>query len=273
MELALGKFTEKVSSESLFTEMYFNLSEELAAYLKKQTEQQQFVLNHKVLSDFFAPYHYLEPIDQRTYQKYITKESKRIAIDIITLNYTDSIEKLTGYSKESHMMFNDVVYWINRICHRHGRLGDTVLLGVNDPDQIANESFKQNKVINDLLVKPTSIASMRSDNDLLCKAMINDAQIIILMGVSLGETDACLWDDVVKTLDRVNPPLIVYFHHSSESIPITRKQLLGRKEEEVRRYLYERLKVPENHQSDKEILIGYNKNIFVVEKKASAPKP
>lgn len=269
MELALGKFTQKIGSESLFTELYYDLCDNLSAYLQAEAEKRQLSPDPKILGDFFEPYRYLEPVDQRTYQGYFTRlidrDIKRLKINIITLNYTDTIEKLTGFSKGSHSTYGDVYYWINRICHRHGRIGDTILLGVNDESQVANESFKQNQVVTDCLVKPASIVSMRSDNDLLCKDMISEAGIIILFGVSLGETDACLWNDIVKTLDRKDPSLIVYFHHCSETIPITRKQLLGRKEEEVRKLLYKRLGVPENHQSDREILVGYNKKIFVIE--------
>lgn len=269
MELALGKFTQLVESESLFTELYYDLCENLSAYLQAETEKRRFALNPKILGDFFDPNRYLEPIDQRTYQEHfarlIDKDMGRVSVNVITLNYTDTIEKLTGFSGASHMSFDSVFYWINGICHRHGRIGDTILLGVNDEKQIANEAFKQNVMVKECLIKPTSIMSMRSENDLLCKDMIDNAGIIVLFGVSLGETDACLWNDVVQSLDRKDPALIVYFHHSSVIIPTTRKQLLGRKEAEVRKLLYKRLGVPETHQSDREILVGYNKKIFVDE--------
>lgn len=272
MELALGKFTEKVGSESLMEELYYNLSDELTAYLQTEIKKKKFAQSNKILNDLFEPYRYLEPMDQRTYQDHFRRlsdgDKTSITFNIITLNYTDTIEKLTGYPQESSKTYNRLYYVVKNICHRHGRLGDTILLGVDNDKQIANESFKQNRSVIDYLVKPASITSMRSDNDMLCKSMIKDAEIIILFGVSLGETDACLWRDVVKTLDRNNPALLVYFHHSLESIPPTRKQLLGRKEEEVRRFLYQRLGVPEKHQSDRNILVGYNKGIFVDKKAA-----
>lgn len=73
MELALGKFTQKIGSESLFTELYYDLCDNLSAYLQAEAEKRQLSPDPKILGDFFEPYRYLEPVDQRTYQGYFTR--------------------------------------------------------------------------------------------------------------------------------------------------------------------------------------------------------
>jgi hypothetical protein len=145
-------------------------------------------------------------------------------------------------------------------------LDDTILLGVNDEQQIANDLFKTEPAVRDYLIKKEAIASMRTYNELLCENYINTSDIIVLFGVSLGATDMYLWDKIVKRMNGLNMPLLVYFQHSKEVIPNTRRQLLGRKMVAVRKFLYDRMRIPEKLQSEARILIGYNKDIFKIKR-------
>lgn len=266
MELALGRFSEKVNSESEFSEMYFDLSERLSEYLSQETKTKQLDRTSKITSDLFLPFRYLEPLDQRFYLAYSDKfpsdKQKHNHVNIITLNYTDTIERLVEFSKPNSTLVDNTVYSIDTICHRHGTLDDTILIGVNDEQQISKVSFKENQAVKNLLVKPMAIDAMRSDNDLVCKELIGRANVIILFGVSLGATDACLWKDVVDRMGSPGKPLLLYFHYSSVRIPKSRKQLLGIKEAEAREFLYSRLKMPEELQDNERVLIGYDKDIF-----------
>lgn len=265
MELALGKFSKNITSDNEFMEMYFDLSEKLSDYLSQESKKKQFSKNTKIVNDFCLPFHYLEPLDQRYYMPYynsLINNIQRVTIDVITLNYTDTIEKLTGYLTSNFTYIGDVAFNIGNICHRHGVLGDTILLGVDNEQQISNEAFKKNQTVKNLLSKPMALDAMRSDNDVTCKELINNAKIIVLYGVSLGETDASLWKDVVRRFSSKDAPLLVYFHYSTDHIPQNRKQLLGTREDQTRKYLYERMGIPETLQSKERILVGYDKDIF-----------
>lgn len=267
MEIALGKFTNKLSSENEFLEMYFDLSDRLSEYLEKESEKKKLSKRESVLEDFFEPFRYLEPLDQRVYQNYCDQflgNNKRPVFDVnvVTLNYTSSIESLVGFPSTLNVSLSTGLYSLHNICHLHGVLGDTILIGVNEEQQIDNVAFKQNQAVKDCLIKPEAIAAMRSDKKLLCGNYIDKADVIILFGVSLGSTDAYLWKAIVDHLAKNYRPMLVYFHHSSEVIPANRKQLLGRKVAQTREYLYQRLGVPENLQSEEQILVGYNKGVF-----------
>lgn len=270
MELAFGKFTKKVHSEEELTDMYFDLSERLSEFLTQESQKKVFTQNAKILRDFFEPFHYLEPLDQRYYRthynKYYDRDRKNAQVNIITLNYTNTLESLLGPEAKRGMSIGNEFYRVNNICHRHGTLGDTILLGVNDEQQILNESFKNSQSAKDFLVKPMAIDAMRSDNDVICQEMIQNANIIVLFGVSLGDTDANLWKYVVEHLTNTNT-LLVYFHHTDDIIPPNRKQLLGVKESQARAFLYVRMGLPENLQSKTMVLIGYNKDIFMTKDK------
>lgn len=266
MELALGRFSKKVTSESDFTEMYFDLSEKLSEYLLSESEKKQFVRNAKIVNDLCLPFRYLEPLDQRFYLSYydtfIKESNKHNHINIITLNYTDTIERLVGLSSGNSTIIDKTVYTIDNICHRHGELNDTILLGVNDEQQVLNASFRENQSVKNLLVKPMAINAMRSDNDIVCKEMIGNADVIVLFGVSLGATDARLWEYVVGHLESITKPMLLYFHYSTDHIPKNRKQMLGVREAEARNYLYEHIKMPLKLQSNNRVLIGYDKSIL-----------
>lgn len=269
MELALGDFSRNVKSDEEFAELYFDLSDRLADYLKQEFESKQFNEKDQLLMDLFQPFNYLEPLDRRLYLKHFnlfaSKSNDVVDVNVVTLNYTTTLESLIGNPSRANTVLNKTYYSLRNICHLHGVLGDTILIGVNDESQIANESFKQNLAIRDYLVKPEAIASMRSDRSLLCHDYVDKANIIVLFGVSLGATDANLWKMIVRRL-ATDSALLVYFHYSSEIIPSNRKQLLGRKEAQAREYLYRQLMIPENLQSQEKILIGYNKDIFKIKK-------
>ena len=267
MEIALGKFTNKVDSEDEFIEMYFDLSDRLAEYLKQESENAKLSKQSRMVDDLFEPFRYLEPLDQRLYLNHCNKflgngNRAVVEVNVVTLNYTDSIERLVGSQHLRNVSMESGSFSLCNICHLHGVLDDTILVGVNDEQQIANNSFQQNQAIKDCLVKPEAIAAMRSDKSILCHGFIKKADIIILYGVSLGATDANLWKAVVDRLASNDHPLLVYFHHSLKVIPRNKKQLLGRKEAEVRELLYQRLGLPKNLQSKDRILVGYNKEIF-----------
>jgi len=273
MEIALGKFTKKVNSSDELTDMYFDLSEKLADYLQKESQRKVFNQNSKVLQDLFEPDRYLEPLDQRYYKAHYNahynRDQRTTHIDIITLNYTSTIEWLLGPVNKRNMNIGSTFYNVSNVCHRHGMLGDTILIGVNDEQQISNESFKKDQAVKDLLVKPMAIDAMRSDNDVACKELIHNASIIVLFGVSIGETDANLWKDVVNRL-RGGDTMLIYFHHSDDTIPANRKQLLGVKEARTRDYLYSHLGLPESLQLNNKVLVGYNKDIFKIKEDKKA---
>lgn len=267
MEIALGKFTKKVDSEDEFVEMYFDLSDRLAEYLKQESEKVGLNKQSHMVEDLFEPFRYLEPLDQRLYlshcNKFFGNGNRAVAeVNVVTLNYTSSIERLIGSQRLRNVSMESGSFSLGTICHLHGMLGDTILVGVNDEQQIANDSFKQNQAVRDCLVKPEAIAAMRSDKSILCQGFIKKADIIILYGVSLGATDANLWKAVTERLAKVEQPMLVYFHHSLKIIPRNKKQLLGRKEAEARELLYQRLNLPQDLHSDNRILVGYNKEIF-----------
>ena len=268
MEFALGAFTNQVNSEETLNELYFDLSDRLSEYLKMESDKYSFSRNTKIINDFCEPYHYLESLDERIYRNYLSyganDEHELGIINIVTLNYTHTIEQLLNFPSKDTYVYVSGKYRIGDVCHIHGVLDDTILLGVNDEQQIGNDLFKTEPAVRDYLIKKEAIASMRTDNELLCENYINTSDIIVLFGVSLGATDMYLWEKIVNRMDSINKPLLVYFQHSKETIPNNRRQLLGRKMAAVRKFLYDRMNIPEKLQLEKRILIGYNKDIFKI---------
>lgn len=217
MEKGLGLFTKEIANSEDFDTLYFYLSDILQEYLK--TEEARFTpsetLKNKFQKDFFSIRGNLADSDKLRYDTYLNSISASTSIkdiSIMTLNYTNTLEKLfsIGDKKLPLVYFNNNNI-LRKIIHIHGILNDTIILGVDNEEQISNKNFKNDLGIKDYLIKKQSYDSIKTTNHIECKNLINKAKIIILYGVSLGDTDKSWWriigDNLIK---RKNLALIQY---------------------------------------------------------------
>lgn len=237
MEEALGVFTSKVNSAKDFENLYFSISDYLQYYLKNEDAMFIPMNNYcsKCKKDFGTISSYLGDIDKTSYQSYRKKCSLGQDITIITLNYTSTIEKLLSYNNTLLDLGNGK--YIRQIIHLHGMLDDSIIIGVDNEEQIANKAFASNEDIKDFLIKEQANKTMKYNRHLLCETRIKEANLIILYGVSLGKTDAHWWNLIGEQLkDRTDLAIIQFLYKPTELIP-TRKQILGRIEREQRNCL------------------------------------
>ena len=164
MELALGNFTDSTNDSEEFDDFYFELNEYLQQYLK-------------IENDKFQP----------------TKELKTLLhghnFSVMSLNYTNTFEKVFGmkYSNDYQHLTGNI--YLQEVIHVHGTLGKSVIVGVDNEEQIKNTDFRDNNDIKDCMIKKQSNYSMKQTRHLYCQNLIDKADLIILFGVSLGETD------------------------------------------------------------------------------------
>ena len=149
----------------------------------------------------------------------------------MTLNYTDTLEKLLSLGSATDKKIDGINYF-RQVIHVHGRLNDSIIIGVDNEEQIANEHFRENEDITDILVKIKSNVAMKYTRHRTCESLISNAHLIILYGVSLGKTDAHWWKLIGEQFKKRNNLCVVqYLYRPNEILP-TRKQLLGRIERE-----------------------------------------
>lgn len=103
-----------------------------------------------------------------------------------------NVEKISGTNQS---FYNQ----IRSIRHVHGTLNDTMILGVNDQNQIINTKMRTKSILN-YIVKPILNDNSRTLRNESCEKLIANANVIVIFGMSLGPTDKNWWIKIVKHL-------------------------------------------------------------------------
>ncbi len=247
MEEAFGQYTTKVNSVSDLENLYFELSDHLQNYLK--TEDAKFnpseKLKDKFVLDFISPSRNLGEIDKVRYNDLVNRLGNTYDISVMTLNYTDTLEKLLTLSANNERRINQNVY-IRQVIHVHGQLGDSIIIGVDNEGQIANEKFRTDENAKDFLVKVQSNYTMKFTRHTTCENLISNAHLVIMYGVSIGETDARWWKLIGEQFKNRNTFSIIQYLYTPNDITPTRKQLMGRVEREHRNKIMRKMGFKDN---------------------------
>ena len=182
LELALGKYTEKIESVKEFDEIFDDLGDNLADFLQKQEYNFDFSkIESKKLFNYLAfPENSLLQADKDKLNLYKRKwTNTHWSVNITTFNYTHSLEKLIGDNQKdlligTHNGFNIMLQGVE---HIHGYINDRMILGVNDVSQISNTSFHENPDILEALVKSNCNQAHKHTIDDLCKQQISNMHI------------------------------------------------------------------------------------------------
>ena len=246
MESGLGEFTAMTDNAEEFDDFYFELSEHLQNYLK--VENDKFTpsdkLKNKFQSDLTTVSKYLGALDKDRYNAFIKRHGfSSKDISVITLNYTNTLEKILGLSPNITTKGFGGSTNLRNIIHVHGQLGDSIIVGVDRPAQIKNEAFRNNDDIKDIMIKIESNESMKETRHMECERLIANANVIILFGVSLGETDARWWKLIGQNLKRRKNLTIIQHLYKPGAITPTQRQRIRKLEREQQEYLLQRMEV------------------------------
>ncbi len=251
MEEAFGQFTSKVNTAKELEDLYFELSDNLQKYLL--TEEDAFIpsaeLEKKFVEDFIYPERYLAETDRIQYNDFVkTLESdfdtSNLDISVMTFNYTDTLEKLLSWDSTKNMaLYLDEGCRLKKIVHVHGRLNDSIIIGVDNNQQIANLLFRKEQDVTDFLIKRQSYEAMKYNRHKICEELIYTANLIILYGVSLGNTDAFWWKLIGEQLKERNTLYVIQYIYKPDLILPRRKQLLRRVESIQLNYVMEKFDI------------------------------
>lgn len=281
MEFALGKFTSKISEASKFDDLYYELSDHLQNYLKNEENNYNPIdqQKEKFIKDFLNPFNYIDSTDNINLKRLLMRMEAVVHpftynISVMTLNYTNTLEQLlpndiiaksNNFSKKYEF---DKSHYLENIIHVHGQLGDSIIIGVDDKQQIDNELFRGNTDINDLLVKAQSNKVMGNTRQEQCERLITNADVIILYGVSLGETDAHWWNLIREVFKNKKLYVVQHLYKDNyKDVPPTRKQLYGRIKRENRLNIMKKLGFNEDHamwpeDTEERLFFITNSNLF-----------
>lgn len=253
MEEGLGNFTDQAENFQDFENFYFELNEHLQEYLKQEDEKftPTDKLKSKSIQDLTAITKYFGALDKLRYNSFVKKygfSSKDISV--ITLNYTNSLEKICNLNEgvTTKSLGNNTN--LQNIIHVHGRLKNSIIVGVDDESQIKNEQFRNNDDIRDFMIKMQSNQVMKETRHLDCEKLIANAHIIILFGVSLGNTDAHWWKLIGENLvNRMNLMIVQHLYCPDAILP-TQMQKRGRLERLQQQTLMQKMRIKEEDWSE-----------------------
>ena len=262
-------YTSKLADYDDFESVYYDLSDALVSYLRM--EEGKLDLSQMSRADLLR--YFSRPSSALTFadRRKVTNGASNVVnnINIISFNYTHTIEKIldnkTGEVIRGKDENTGVPWQLGTIIHVHGTLdeGATILLGVNDPSQIANGDFAKNEEITDILVKPHSNRVLKQEIDVRCRNLIKQADVIVLFGLSVGATDAIWWQEIMNRVSHSSSMVIIYHFDRNLSIKPNRGQRLGAIERQVRENFLKQAgsKTLESVMREK-ILIGVNTEMF-----------
>lgn len=129
-----------------------DIRENLSKYLATQEKRISFTddAKRRFLADLADPESYFRDFEKNEveHRRKNSWHTTAKIIDIITFNYTRTIETLLGKTPVQSSGFE-----INTPIHVHGYYDSRMIMGVNDASQIENEKLRNNAYVTDALVK------------------------------------------------------------------------------------------------------------------------
>lgn len=268
MEIGLGKYTAEIESEKELDADYHSLTSNIKEYLIGVSNdfQPSSQTASKFCSQFIRPWSFLLPGQIREVNTFVQNVAGSHEINVISLNYTYTLEKLfKAYTERFALPYNFTSSeYIRTIRHIHQGLNDDeVILGVNDISQISNVSFHDSAGQN-ILVKPVINRQLRTLIDEECLTIIKEANLFCVFGASIGETDSMWWKAIGDRLMSSNSRLI-YFAFDKQVVTYN-NQKIG-KLEEYTSLILKRCgleNAPSLADIRKRIFIGYKTKLFVL---------
>lgn len=227
LEVALGDFTSHLTDKTQFLEFYRDINLSLVDYLSDIEERANPTFTKEqsehLKQSLLTPYNYLNNREKELFKSYLNGS---FVASIISFNYTSFLETLckdyikvgANYDRPDVSYPSLSTFSLNNIKHIHGRLTEkSILLGVDNEEQIANEDFRLDEDILDVMIKPRGNENIGSLIDRECQDLIKEADIIYIFGSSLGKTDKTWWTAIKERFSN-SQVIILYFVHDKNAI-------------------------------------------------------
>ena len=262
LELALGQYTEEFNSTDDFDEVFEDIGEQLAEYLKKEENKFDFnkINKEKLFENLVKPEVFLPLAENNKIRahknKYIRNEW---VVDIVTFNYTKIIDNIIGETKNiklGHHLVRTHNVTLRSIEHIHGYCDNRMVLGVNDVSQLKNKEFHQNLDVLEAIVKEKCNVAYGHAIDNHFKTKIQQANFICIFGSSIGDTDNIWWEQIGRRLKTEQIPIII-FTRGEEVISPRIGYKNNRTKRKMRNYFLKKTKLT------KEEIDRISENIFI----------
>ena len=187
-----------------------------------------------------------EEIKQREEKEYFSNifpsENEKLNYSFLNFNYTQTFDKclfeMVNLYSDPYRFERDYelnfygkdTFEIEDMLHVHGVVNNALIFGVNDASQIAHASSSlRDNFCADLIKGDTSRNLDDGIFDYSCKA-INESDIICVMGMSIGASDANWWERIIERMkNNKNVHLIVFYYDYNVNQTLARQKINGKK--------------------------------------------
>lgn len=213
LEIGMGLYSSNCSEKEVFLKCLDDIKTHLKEYLSKESMK---IPNYTVSSrsGFINPGLFLDPEPRDTYDRWIRGFQPGVVIDVMTFNYTSTLEYLLGF-KGSPIGLG-VTTQLRSILHVHGTLENMMVMGVNDSSQVSHPVFKTDSDVMEDFVKPEYNDACMNNKNSICEMLINNADMIVFYGTSLGKSDEKWWKLIGKRMGADKYPLLVYLPYDEK---------------------------------------------------------
>lgn len=267
LESALGKYTKEISDVDVMCKILEDINNNLKDYIKGV--EKSFIGNDDnikttLLNDLKTPEQFLlSKYKQNFLNFYNSRVESNAVINIISLNYTSTVEKMIidHIPINNGLGFPNKYVSIEKIYHLHHTISDeTIILGVADEKQIENDSFKTDIRIKEYLIKSETNKMLGTRIDDICSGIIASTNVFVIYGVSLGETDNVLWNKIADSMNKNDTSMLIIFERNDKFRGGLR---LGSEERFVKeKFLKQVSEDLQNESISNKITVSINSNIF-----------
>ena len=220
-EKQMGDYTAKVAKDiseegELSIEDYYTCIDDFRnkfiIYLNEEIQRPTVLImkdqiREKCLDMLISPFQYLRGRQLERIYNYIDAQPQPLTVKygFVVFNYTDMCEqcmRIVGSREIKGYCDRPIIAEISadRFVYVHGRLGSEILLGVDNISQIRNPFLQNDEELVYSIVKPISNRELESGQDEKAKELIETSNVIIIYGMSLGETDNSWWREIADWL-------------------------------------------------------------------------
>lgn len=192
----------------------------------------------------------------------------------LLFNYTNTLDKIVDAVREKNAVFGthaspsgDRQNKMGSVLHIHGTTDDEMIVGVNDPGQINNLWLQNDEDFLDTIVKSRMNEGIGQGKTEKGYEIIKGSRVIYIFGMSLGNTDKCWWEEIIRWLvsDENNKLIfntVDYAKQLAKNLPAIRIRL----NKQLKREVFEKgigIYTDQDYEKIKnQIMIVYNAKIF-----------
>ncbi len=226
-EYALGQFTNVVKDKEKFIACFQNGRESLIEYIRgvysaAKTENEDFLKSatYRLVdrsqnsdSDLADEYKML----------FSTPKETEIIFNCISFNYTPILEEgreelISNAQGFSNAYNRPSKYDIGDVLNVHGTLNDYPILGVDNIMQIANEDFREDEEIVQMMVKGEVDKKLGRNWRKDAVSIIDKSDKIYIYGASLGDSDQFWWRTIAQWFEADEKHELALYCHPNENM-------------------------------------------------------